>query len=247
MVPKPMPLDRGVLVLAPHDDDGVLGAGGYLGDLRRRGAAVSVAVATDGALGYPRASMKSSIVGVREVEARRAYAHLGIRRGDIRFLRFPDMSLGAYLAWRAPGGRRGLYARLVSILRRVRPGVFLVPNPGDWHPDHRAAWEGARVAAIQAGEPVAADLGPPLGGLEVFMYGVWNPLARVSHLHRPSQGARGARGMALGEFRSQRRVVEEFERRPNRGGGRLHREGSGRAEFGPRVERFLRVEPTRYG
>jgi len=51
MAASPLPAARRVLVLAPHADDEVFGCGGTLYLLAQAGAAITVIVASDGALG----------------------------------------------------------------------------------------------------------------------------------------------------------------------------------------------------
>src|SRR5258706_8010989 len=78
------------LVLAPHPDDEVFGAGGLLAGWARSAQAVRVVVLTDGRAQEKR-SEGSADADVRRREALEAGAVLGIR--DYTFEDFPDRSL----------------------------------------------------------------------------------------------------------------------------------------------------------
>jgi LmbE family N-acetylglucosaminyl deacetylase len=78
-------------------------------------------------------------VEIREEEARRAGAILGLPRENISFLRFEDGRLA--------DNRRLLHDRLVEILDRVNPEEIFVSSIIDNHPDHRVLAELGRELA----------------------------------------------------------------------------------------------------
>lgn len=125
---------RPVLVLAPHPDDDVLGAGGAIARMSDEGREVFVAVVT---VGRPPDYPPSYVARVRE-EARAAHADLGVR--ETFWLDQPAAGLSD-IAHTTLNGVIG------EIVRQVRPSLLLVPFLGDIHRDHREVFESALVAA----------------------------------------------------------------------------------------------------
>jgi len=114
------PPGRRWLLLAPHADDEVFGAGATLALGARRGVEIRVVVVTDGgAQGNPME---------REREARAAAAALAVPEPE--FWRFRDRSLHP--------GDPGLRARLKEAMERDEPDSVFVTSPIELHPDHRA-------------------------------------------------------------------------------------------------------------
>ncbi|HNX49930.1 MAG TPA: PIG-L family deacetylase, partial [Thermoanaerobaculaceae bacterium] len=111
------------LVLAPHPDDEVLGAGATLAAAAALGCELTtVCVTSGGAQGEAPA---------REREAEAASRELGLAAPE--FWRLPDRGLGA--------ADRELGRRVDDVLARVAPDIVLVPSPVELHPDHRSvAW-----------------------------------------------------------------------------------------------------------
>ncbi|HEX4965250.1 MAG TPA: PIG-L family deacetylase [Thermoanaerobaculia bacterium] len=104
-----------ILVLAPHPDDEVLGAGGVLREAVRRGLPVRVVFLTSGDsnewsfLAYrkrpvilPRAVLAMGTM--RQHEALAATADLGVPAKDVSFLGYPDY--GTLAIWRSHWGSR---------------------------------------------------------------------------------------------------------------------------------------------
>jgi LmbE family N-acetylglucosaminyl deacetylase len=127
-------------VLAPHPDDETLGCGATIMRKLAAGTPVNIVVATDGR--YSQCSNKLSsdaLAEIREEEARRASAILGLPRENITFLRFEDGRLGDH--------RELMRDCLVDILDRVNPEEIFVSSIIDRHPDHRVLAEVARELA----------------------------------------------------------------------------------------------------
>ncbi|HUE30942.1 MAG TPA: PIG-L family deacetylase [Verrucomicrobiae bacterium] len=161
-----------VLVFAPHPDDETIGAGGLTFRLARRGVPVRVVFVTNGD-GYaeaverdfheqrPRDTDYVEFGEIRRREAVAAARHLGLHRGDLVFLGFPDGGLAQL--WQDHWSRTRPYtspytkedspsvpdgaeydgqdlASLVSReLRTFRPTVVVIPHPYDAHLDHAHA------------------------------------------------------------------------------------------------------------
>ena len=158
-----------MLVLAPHPDDEVLGAGGVMAETVRRGGRAAVIVATDGAFGANR-ERGARLAATRQGETRRAMERLGLGPGDVGFLGYADGGLAAAWdeQWRAARRDAGEVSatELVDALRgeiRSRvPRAVVVPMPLDRHPDHAALGRFAMLAVL--GDS------PPTGGPELLAY-----------------------------------------------------------------------------
>jgi LmbE family N-acetylglucosaminyl deacetylase len=129
------PLDTGrVLVIAPHPDDEVLGAGGTIARLSDSGAEVIVAVVTTGA---PPLFAEAVTAKVR-CEARSAHACLGVARTV--FLDQPAARLDQI-------PHHELNRALGELVRELAPDTLLLPFVGDIHLDHQLTFLSAMVAA----------------------------------------------------------------------------------------------------
>ena len=138
------PEDR-VLVLAPHPDDEVLGAGALILRALEAGASVHVAFATDGETNpWVQRLVERRVWLTREDQARfgqrrrgealAALSVLGIGPDAVEFLGLPDSGVTELLCAASP--------RPASVIARcfakARPTVLVAPAPSDIHPDHGA-------------------------------------------------------------------------------------------------------------
>jgi LmbE family N-acetylglucosaminyl deacetylase len=131
---------RSCLVLAPHPDDETFGCGATIMRKIAAGVSVNLVIATDGRHSHhSRKISAEELAGIREEEARRAFAILGLAAENAIFLRFEDGLLAEH--------RPVLLDRLVDILDRVQPDELFVPSATDVHPDHRALSEIGRTLA----------------------------------------------------------------------------------------------------
>jgi LmbE family N-acetylglucosaminyl deacetylase len=147
-----------VLVFGAHPDDEIQMAG-TIARLSGAGVRVVVCTFTDGSEGYPCAEWRAQIVQMRRREAEACDAVLGIAQ---RYrLERPDMGLT---------NDKETFKETIRIIRQVRPDAIFTHGPDDFHRDHRAASELSVEAAWQAGEPVAAELGPPWKTPHVLYY-----------------------------------------------------------------------------
>lgn len=142
---------RRLVVVAPHPDDEVLGAGGLMRMAGAAGCPVEVVAVTDGEASHARSQRitPSRLRTVRAAERRRALAALGVRAPVAR-LGLPD------------AGGPALEAEVAERLgAHLGPdAVVLAPWRHDGHPDHEAV--GRAVAAV------AAATGALLGEVEVW-------------------------------------------------------------------------------
>lgn len=142
--PAPLGLDlcRRAVVVAPHPEDAVLGTGGLLLRLARRGARIDVVELTGGECADPPAAAR--LVRVPGAEADDL---LGPCRGAVARYRLglPRGTLAAH--------RQEVSVALRDLLSGCAPsGLWCVaPWDHDGHPDHDAAGRAARQAAAACG------------------------------------------------------------------------------------------------
>ncbi|QYK41168.1 MAG: PIG-L family deacetylase [Paracoccaceae bacterium] len=113
-----------ILAIGAHPDDVEIFVFGSLMAWRAMGAAVSVAVATDGAAGGQ--APPDALRATRRSEAEAAAAALGTMP---RFLDFPDGRLMADAT---------LDRALREVIADLSPDLIVTHAPGDYHADHRA-------------------------------------------------------------------------------------------------------------
>ncbi|MFN0092469.1 MAG: PIG-L deacetylase family protein [Acidimicrobiales bacterium] len=128
------------LVVAPHPDDETIGPGALIARKRAAGAAVRVAVVTDGRFSHRSSVLSPAELGaVREAESRAACAELGVAPSEVRFLGFMENALGADLF--------AVAAALRQEILDTAPEQILVVSDLDWHPDHKAVHQALLCAA----------------------------------------------------------------------------------------------------
>lgn len=149
--------DRPILVVAPHPDDEVLGAGGTIARFAAEGRPVHVAIVTSGRA--PRFS-EDQIRTVR-AEAAAAHAHLGVT--ETHWLDFPAAELSDH-----PHG--ALNAGLGALVRDLAPGLVLAPHPGDIHLDHQLSF----LSTLVASRPHQAAYPPLVAAYETLSETNWN-------------------------------------------------------------------------
>jgi LmbE family N-acetylglucosaminyl deacetylase len=122
----------GVLAIAAHPDDEVLGCGGVLALHARAGDAVTVVIACEGE------SLRYGPGGVgQDAHILRAAGKLGVQ--DVRRLRFPDQALDTIRLTE-------LIAPLEAVVREVRPRVVYCQHGGDVNRDHHILFQAVLVA-----------------------------------------------------------------------------------------------------
>ncbi|MFC5061728.1 PIG-L deacetylase family protein [Actinomycetospora atypica] len=129
-----------VVVLAPHPDDEVLGAGATLAAWAAAGTEVVVVAVTDGEGSHPGSPtlVPADLVRLRDAERRRALERLGL--GGSRLVRagLPDGHVAAHRD------------ELADLLHgELLPGdTVLAPLSGDGHPDHDAVADVAGATTL---------------------------------------------------------------------------------------------------
>jgi len=193
-----------VVVFSPHDDDALLGAGYLILAALEQAAKVDLVIFCDGRAGYSRPEDREGIVGRRKQETLRAYQRLGLEPAAIHRLELPDFSVPLYLGWKLPNGGDGLFARLIPLLRRLRPTRLLIPNGWREHLDHTGVHQAGVFFSPQVGDAILADWGQAPAVRNLLVYSVWGDFP-------PGQpGAKGLRAdrAILAPARVEERIQE---------------------------------------
>jgi LmbE family N-acetylglucosaminyl deacetylase len=134
-----------VLVIAPHQDDEVLGVGGTMARFANQGARVTVAILTRG---YPPEFLEAEDSLIRE-EA--VHAHEILKVTETVCLDFPAAALDTV-------PHRELNRALHALYQRLSPDYVFIPFLGDIHRDHEAAFRSAMVVCRPNGRHVPQSL-----------------------------------------------------------------------------------------
>ncbi|MGQ9695609.1 MAG: PIG-L deacetylase family protein [Thermodesulfobacteriota bacterium] len=148
-------IKENILVIAPHPDDDVLGAGGYMAKAAAKRKQVFALYMTDGA-GSPRLDKDISDIEMgrkREKEAISALRLLRAKGGF--FLRFKSKELLEKSAQ--------IQEILQKILSLLKPEVVFIPAPYERHKTHLVCTQ-ISLEALRAGEIKSANL---------FGYSIW--------------------------------------------------------------------------
>ncbi len=223
---------RCALGIYAHPDDPDVSCGGTLAAWSARGCQVHVVICTDGGKGSADGTVATTELARRRAEeAADAAGVLGL--ADQVLLGYPDGEL-------SDDGE--LRARLVAVVRRVRPEVVLCPDPtavffGQQyvnHRDHRiTGW-----AVLDAVAPAAAlplyfpDAGPPHQVSTVLLSGTLEPDTWVD-----VTATVATKGRAVACHRSQFPDGEQWAA----GAVRLRAEDAGRRCGVPFAEEFRRL------
>lgn len=187
------------MVVAPHQDDEVLGCGGLIAMKRQAGVHVKIVFVTDGGASHDLVGGGPwpELPAVRRQEALAAAGILGVEPADVHFLEWPDGRLRGLDSEQ----RRQVITQLTMLLDAFRPGEVYVPHRHDRTDDHEATYELATAAVAASG------IDP-----DVFQYAVW--LLWSALLFRdftPSEFS-GARRVNIHAVRDQKRRALEAHR-----------------------------------
>lgn len=138
-----MSTDRTALVIAPHPDDEVLGAGGTIARLADAGVAVTVVAACADLPPLYGADVAPTV----EREARAAHEVLGVTESIFLNLPSVEVSRGSVAALNGP---------LQEVVDSVHPSLVLIPFP-DRHVDHKTVFDASMVVTrpLGAGRDIA--------------------------------------------------------------------------------------------
>jgi LmbE family N-acetylglucosaminyl deacetylase len=163
-----------ILVVVAHPDDEAA-ATAYLARAMDEGKRVAVAFGTHGSSGGNEAGAEQAeaLGAVREIEARRALATLGIT--NVWFFGGRDTASQNVLRSLANWEHGAALEQLVLLVRLTRPEVIMTGLPGTFigedHGDHQAAGVVATEAFDLAGDPTVfpSQVAGPTGRREIYM------------------------------------------------------------------------------
>ncbi len=163
-----------ILVLAPHQDDEVLGCGGLIACKRLVASPVHVAFITDGSASHRNHPHLSppAVADLRATEACSALRRLGVERSAIHFLGGPDGRLDRL----TPAETAALTAQLARLIETIRPDEIFLPYRYDGSSEHEAAFRLFTTALHLTG------LTPRVWEFPVWSW--WNPLLLLRTLRR---------------------------------------------------------------
>jgi len=125
---------KNVLVLAPHTDDGELGAGGTIAKLIQNGANVYYAAFSTAETSVPEGFPKD----ILKTEVREATQQLGIKKENLIIFNYEVRKLNY--------ARQEILEELIALRRKMQFDLVLMPSLKDIHQDHTTiAQEGLRA------------------------------------------------------------------------------------------------------
>ncbi len=209
------------LMISPHDDDAVLGAGLLIQVAKRENVPVHILIVTDGSMGYCSLEEKETIADIRRNESYRCYQSLGVPRQNIVWLGFADCRINEFRG-RTPAepggpltiaGFTGLQNAFTHHLRQIRPTQCFLPTANDLHPDHRIIHEEFLISLFHAAGNIWPELGEPLESVPyVHTFAVYCDFAAPPTLRmRTPTSYLENKLNAIGAFRSQRQISSLIE------------------------------------
>lgn len=160
-------------VIAPHDDDALIGTGYAMEAVMRNGGEVYIYIVCSGDAGYSDPSQKDTIVGIRKRETDASLERFGIPSSHIVRFDCPDFSAWDYIGYKLHSGAEGTFIKLFDSIRALGITRMMIPNGYREHADHEAAFRMGAYDAIQAGDPVLSDHGKPQLVRSMLQYSVW--------------------------------------------------------------------------
>lgn len=238
--------DERMLVLSPHDDDGLLGAGYTILAASATGAEIHVAIFCDGWAGYSTPEEAATIVERRRKETVAAYELVGVPEEHIHRLDYPDFSLWPYLGWHLPRGHLGTMATVLPRMRELKPTRLLIPNGYREHIDHEATYRVGAYDGPQVGDAVLAEYGLPEGIRSYLQYAVWGDFSPENALVAGAPAALRANRAIAASARVEEwigQAVERFESQSQVIAGILERRRRNRIRGERALELYLAFDP----
>lgn len=118
-----------IVVVAPHNDDEILGVGGTMAKLVKQGHEVIVCEVTAG-------DLDNEMVQLQKREAITSHELMGVKT---HFMDLPVVGLREMTT-------RDLNSAFQKHMQELQPDIVFIPHKGDMHIDHRMTIEAAMVA-----------------------------------------------------------------------------------------------------
>lgn len=191
-----MATKKRALVICAHDDDEVIGPGGTICKLARRGVEITTVIFACGNEGYTSLNQKNTIVEERKKERCRAQRILGTA-GCIAYDYHDFENLES----------EDVYRKIMHAVRRTRPDVVFSHLPTDYLA-HRTLSKIVGEAVWQAGWQCSLDLGRPWQVDRIYQFAVLEMISKPSHIVDITETMQ-AKIRAMKAYRSQHKVVSQ--------------------------------------
>lgn len=163
-------MKKQILSFGAHPDDIEIGCAGTEYQLINNGYEATHIYVTSGEAGSQTIS-KATLAEIREKEARKSAAVLGVK--SVEFLRCADGFTHFTQETRA---------KVISMIRRIKPDIVFVHGKCDLFPDHNIVYNLVMSAIAGAAGPWFQDTeGEPWSVKNVFGYEVWHPMQTFQH------------------------------------------------------------------
>ncbi|MBD3354157.1 MAG: hypothetical protein GF364_21930 [Candidatus Lokiarchaeota archaeon] len=177
--------NESIVILSPHDDDALLGAGYMIYEGLKHHAKVNIIIFHSGNAGYSNPSLKKEIVEIRKKETIQAYKAIGVSENHIMRLDLPDFSGMNYLGWYGPTSEKkdnkiGKFEEILTLLRRLKTTRLLFANDYREHMDHSAVAYTGMFYGPQVGDPVVVDWAKPSKIKSYMQYSVWSKFENLA-------------------------------------------------------------------
>jgi len=183
-----------VLAFAPHPDDIAIGCGGTIAKLSKNNS-ITVVYMTSGESGSIDTAEKE-LAKQREEEAKKAAKILGVKKTV--FLRNPD----AFLEFDKQNRQK-----IVSLIRKQKPGLVLCPYEQDLHRDHRTTAQLVLDSVWKASGPWLKSAGSkPWRVKSLLCYEIWTPIQNPERFEDISKQL-SAKLKAINCFKSQTKDI----------------------------------------
>lgn len=167
-----------ILVLAPHTDDGELGAGGFIHNAINQGVNVYYVAFSAAEDSVPEGFDRNCL----RYEVLNATSKLGLDKSNVRVLDYKVRSL--------PARRQDVLDELIKIRNSRKYDLVLTPNTTDIHQDHQTV----------TNEAIRAFKNTNIWGYEL----IWNNLSSDSNCFvELSESDVHAKCLAMSEYKSQ--------------------------------------------
>lgn len=133
MTTLPPLLPQRLLILAPHTDDGEIGAGGFISSLPEETEKLYIAFSS-----CEESLPEGLPANTLEKECLEATKVLGIPANSVNFLRYPVRHFSDH--------RQSILEKLISVKKSYDPDVVLTPASTDIHQDHATVAQEAKRA-----------------------------------------------------------------------------------------------------
>jgi LmbE family N-acetylglucosaminyl deacetylase len=225
--------DEKVLVVVPHDDDLNIGAGLMAMALNKENIPLTIAITTDGSMGYCTEEQRENIKSIRRKEMEISIKCLGLSNVKIIWCDYPDCDLPNHKGRRQDNtqpttiaGHTGLQNTYTSILRDINPTRVFVCTGEDYHPDHKTVYEELLISIFHAGGDIWPELGTPLAALpKIYEMAVYCDFPeKPSLLLKASEEEFKKKLDSIYAFQSQRQIKSVVEAVENNGPYEFFRE-----------------------